>query len=823
MSLSLKKRQMNMNEKFKLEKSEYKHEQVEFKWMERWYRDNLYRADDNSKKPKWYVLDMYPYPSGEGLHVGHVEGYSASDIVARFKRMNGFEVLHPMGWDAFGLPTENYAIETGEDPKKITKRNINTFKSQCLRVGLGIDWTREIDTSEKNYYKWTQQLFLKLYKKGLAIKVEALANWCPGCQTVIANEQVVEGKCERCDSVVEKRKIKQWVFKITKYADRLIEGLDKLDWPESTKITQKIWIGKSEGAEIDFKIEDKNISLPVFTTRPETLEGITFLVMAPDHPLIEKIVSEENKNLVQNYINEVCKKSELERKKAEKSKSGVFTGGFVKNPLTGKKIPIWVSEYVLMDYASGVIMGVPAHDERDFAFAEVHKLPVTPIIKPYDKETSKEKPYVEDKGVMASGKYQGLDIKEAREKIIEDLGDKARKTIQYKIRDWVVSRERYWGAPIPIVYCEKCGEQPVPESQLPVVLPNDIEDYRPKGIPPLSQSQEFVECVCPKCGGRAERETKTLDTFVDSSWYFMRFADSKNDKEFASQRLLKRWMPVDFYVGGTEHIIGHLLYARFITKVLYDLGHCSFDEPFLKLRHQGIVLGEDNRKMSKRWKNVVSPEDMAKDFGVDALRLYEMFMGPLEMLKLWNTKGVKGIRKFINRVWLLKNQVDRDKFVLLNEAERNLTNRLVYKITNYIETGKYNIAVSEFMKFLNEAENFKKISREFWEKFLLCLAPFTPFVTEELWEQLGNKYSIHLQPWPKIEGVIPEEKSRLIPVQINGKLKGKIAVDLMSGLTSEDVLDLVKQEKDIYKKISGFKIKKVIYVPGKIVNIVIEQ
>lgn len=815
--LRLKKFKESIEESFK-----YKHQQVEFKWVERWYRDNLYQANDNSKKPKRYVLDMYPYPSGEGLHVGHIEGYTASDIIARFKRMNGFEVLHPMGWDSFGLPTENYAIKTGENPKKVTKRNIDIFKSQCLRIGLGIDWSREIDTSDKDYYKWTQQIFLKLYKQNLAQKIETIANWCPKCQTVIANEQVLEGKCERCESIVERKKMKQWVFRITKYADRLIQGLDKLDWPESTKIAQKNWIGKSMGVKIDFKIEDKDILISVFTTRPETLYGVTFLVVAPEHSFIKKIVSHENKNIVQNYVDKITKKSDLERKKAEKFKTGVFTGAFAKNPLTGEKIPIWVSEYVLMDYGSGMVMGVPAHDERDFSFAKVHKLPIIPVIKPYNGKIFKEKPFTEKKGIMVVGKYQGIDIEEAKEKIIQELSRKAKRAVQYKLRDWIISRERFWGAPIPIIYCNKCGEQPVPEDQLPVVLPEDIEDYRPKGIPPLSQSQKFIETVCPKCGKKAERETKTLDTFVDSAWYFMRFCDSENNKEFASQKLLERWMPVNFYIGGTEHITGHLLYARFIIKVLHDLGCCSFDEPFLKLRHQGIILGGDNRKMSKRWGNVVNPDDIVKDFGADALRIYEMFMGPLELSKPWNTKGVRGIRKFIDRVWLLKNKVNTDNSTLPDRNEKNFINHLVHKVTNYIEIERYNVAISEFMKFLNKTESLKKISQKSWEKFLLCLAPFAPFITEELWEQLGNRYSIHLQSWPKVEGAIHEERSRLIPVQINGKLRGKIIVDLTSNLTTEDVLDLIKQDKNLSKKIVNFKIKKVIYVSGKIINIVIE-
>lgn len=790
----------------------FPHKEVELKWSDRWYQDRLYRADDSSTKPKYYVLDMYPYPSGAGLHVGHVEGYTASDITARFKRMNGFEVLHPMGWDAFGLPTENYAIETGRNPHDVTAENIATFKAQCLRTGLSIDWDREIDTSKEDYYKWTQKLFVDLFKAGLAYKDEAPANWCPDCQTVIANEQVVGGYCERCSSQVETKKIEQWFFKITNYADRLIEGLDRVDWPESTKIGQVNWIGRSEGRDIKFSIADEDIDeLTVFTTRPETLYGASFIAVAPEHPLVEKLVSGDQRESVNEYVSRIIPQTQIDRKKANREKTGVFTGKYVLNPLTDKKLPIWVADYVLMDYGTGVIMGVPAHDERDKDFAKKHNLEIIPVVKP-DEENSDDL----GKSVFLIGKYEGQRVEDVIEQLFQDLGDGSEKAVQYKLRDWLISRERYWGAPIPIIHCDQCGDQPVPVDDLPVLLPKDIEEYKPTGTPPLAKSKQFMETTCPHCNGTAKREPKTLDTFVDSSWYFLRFADSHNSEVFASDELLKKWLPVDFYVGGAEHTVGHLLYARFITKVLYDLGYLKFDEPFNSLTHPGIVLGSDQRKMSKRWGNVINPEYVSDEFGSDTLRLYEMFMGPLDKQKPWNTRSVIGVRKFVDRVWRLQEKVKES----ISETERQLTDTLIANITIDVEDGKYNIAVSEFMKYVNGIEDLGNISRDSLEKFLKCLAPFAPFITEEMWIRLGNQYSIHLEQWPKPILTGEHEVAKVIPVQINGKMKGFVEISADFTGTEEELRQLIESESKILNKITGKIVQRIIYIPGKIINVV---
>lgn len=795
------------------ELSRFPHKETELKWSERWYQDKLYRADDSSPKPKYYVLDMYPYPSGAGLHVGHVEGYTASDIVARFKRMNGFEVLHPMGWDAFGLPTENYAIETGRNPHDVTAENIATFKAQCQRSGFSIDWDREIDTSKEDYYKWTQRLFVELFKEGLAYKDEAPANWCPDCVTVIANEQVVGGCCERCSAQVETKRIEQWFFKITDYADRLIEDLDQLDWPESTKIGQINWIGRSEGRNIRFSIIDGDLDdLTVFTTRPETLYGASFIAIAPEHPLVEKLVSDDQRELVNEYASRVIPQTQIERKKTNREKTGVFTGKYVQNPLTGKKLPVWVADYVLMDYGTGTIMGVPAHDERDKDFAEGHDLEIIPVVKP-----NEEHPDDTGKSVFVAGKHKGQRVEDAIEQLFRDLGDRSEQAVQYKLRDWLISRERYWGAPIPIIHCDQCGDQPVPVDQLPVLLPKDIEDYKPTGIPPLAKSEQFMETSCPHCNGVAKREAKTLDTFVDSSWYFLRFADPHNPNDFASEDLLKRWLPVDFYVGGTEHTVGHLLYARFITKALYDMGYLKFDEPFISLRHPGIVLGPDQRKMSKRWGNVIKPEDVADEFGSDTLRLYEMFMGPLDKSKPWNTRSVTGVRKFIDRVWRLQEKVEES----VSETERQLTNTLIANITTAVETGRYNIAVSEFMKYVNGIEEIGNISRDSLEKFLKCFAPFAPFITEEMWMQLKDQYSIHLEQWPKPILTMSEHVTpKVIPIQINGKIRGVVEISSDFTGTEEELRQLIESESKILEKVSGKPVQRIVYIPGKIINIV---
>lgn len=794
----------------------FPHVEIEMKWMNRWVDDKLYKAHDDSEKPKYFVLDMYPYPSGAGLHVGHIEGYTATDIMARYKRMNGFEVVHPMGWDAFGLPTENYAIQTGINPNQVTSDNVKVFKGECIRSGFSIDWDREIDTSSEEYYKWTQKIFLDLYENGLAYKDEAPVNWCTGCKTVIANEQVQAGCCERCDSAVELKNIEQWFFKTTNYADRLIEDLDGLDWPESTKERQRNWIGRSEGRNIKFPLlegeaEGELEDVTVFTTRPETLYGASFIAVAPEHPLVNKLVSDDQRESVNEYVSRMVPQTQLERKKLNREKTGVFIGRHVRNPLTDKMLPIWVADYVLMDYGSGVIMGVPAHDARDKDFAEKHNLEIIPVVKP-----DEENPDDPNKNTFLVGKYEGQRVEDAIEQLHQDLGDKSEEAVQYKLRDWLVSRERYWGAPIPIVHCRQCGDQPVPEDQLPVLLP-EIDDFTPTGIPPLAKSEEFLHATCPNCNGNAERETKTLDTFVDSSWYYMRFADPHNNESLASKNLLKKWLPVDLYMGGSDHATGHLLYARFITKALHDLGKVDFDEPFTTLKHQGMILGEDGRKMSKRWGNVVSPSDVSDEYGSDALRIYEMFLGPLEQSKAWDTKAITGSRRFIERVWQMQQKVQEEQG---SEEEVDKTNLLVENVTADIESGKFNTAVSEFMKYINFVDKSGKIGKQSYETFLKTLSPYAPFITEELWERVGNKYSIHQTSWPEhIEREHAVSRAP-IPVTINGKLRGTILLPEELGDTEEEIMAFVRSDPKFASQLENLTVKRVIYRQGKIFNIV---
>lgn len=769
--MSKERFQMEQNNEAGKDIARFPHIEVETKWMNRWVEDRLYKAGDDSQKPKFYVLDMYPYPSGAGLHVGHVEGYTATDILSRYKRIRGFEVLHPMGWDAFGLPTENYAIKTGENPHQITAKNVDVFRNQCIRIGFSIDWDREIDTSKAEYYKWTQKIFLDLYKHGSAYKAETPVNWCTGCQTVLANEQVQRGHCERCDSSVELKNIEQWFFKITDYADRLIEDLNGLDWPESTKERQRNWIGRTEGIEVQANLEMDKGDLVIFTTEPESLGRSSYIVIAPEHPDLDRIVAESQKKGVAEYISKMTPQSERERKKQKKKEKGVFTGNYAINPLSGERMEIWVADYVLMDEYGGVKLEQTEDAKRSETLY-------------YDKKT-----------------------------ILDKLGDKARPAVRYKLRDWLISRERYWGTPIPIIHCESCGDHPVPEDQLPVLLP-EMDDFAPTGVPPLAKSKEFLYTICPHCGERAKRETKTLDTFVDSAWYYLRFADPHNKDKLADKDLLNKWLPIDVYVGGSDHATGHLLYARFITKVLYDLGYLDFDEPFKKLVHQGLILGEDGRKMSKRWGNVIDPIDVSNEFGSDALRIYEMFLGPLEQSKVWDTKAITGSRRFIDRVWQLQQKVRGEE---ISQEETLMTNMIIENITKAIESGKFNIAVSEFMKYLNFIDKSNRISRQSYETFLKLLAPFAPFITEELWEQAGNQYSIHQSLWPQtmIQEMISRSMSLL--VMINNKVVDTFLHE--ERLTGEEILALLKADERFGSRLEGLEIKKIIFRAGKVFNI----
>ena len=757
-----------------LDLGRFSHILIEQKWMHRWVQDHLHRARDDSQRPRYFVLDMYPYPSGAGLHVGHVEGYTATDIVSRHKRMNGFEVLHPMGWDAFGLPTENYAIKTGKDPHQVTADNAEVFRGQCIRTGFSIDWAREIDTSSSEYYKWTQFIFLKLFEEGLAYKAESPVNWCTGCQTVIANEQVVEGHCERCDSEVESRKIEQWFFRITDYADQLIEDLEGLDWPDSTKERQRDWIGRTEGVEISVDLTHTDERLTIFTTEPEFLVGAERIVLAPEHPSIATLVADDHREEIDRYIVSIPPQQELQRKK-QKKKTGVFTGNYAINPLNGAQLEIWVADYVIMDEYGGVRI------EQ-----------VTPT---------------RDAGMVYPD----------RETALQQMGERATPAVRYKLRDWLISRERYWGAPIPIIHCDECGDQPVPLDQLPVTLPH-VDDFRPTGVPPLAKSEEFIHTICPHCGGSARREAKTLDTFVDSAWYYLRFADPHNMGALGDPELLRKWLPVDYYMGGADHATGHLLYARFITKVLYDLGYLDFDEPFTKLMHQGMILGEDGRKMSKRWQNVINPLDVSDEYGSDALRIYEMFLGPLEQAKAWDTKAITGARRFVDRIWRLKGVVQEGQST---PEEVETTNILIENVTNAIETNRFNIAISEFMKYLNTVERSGRIGRRCYETLLTLLAPFAPFITEELWERLGNNYSIHQESWPS---VIPQERvaSGLpVSIMINNKFVGTITLEEGYNATDEEIYALLLTDTQFSARLDDLTVKQIIHKRGKVFNILV--
>lgn len=787
----------------------FPHNEVERKWMNRWVDDKLYKAHDDTDKPKYYVLDMYPYPSGSGLHVGHVEGYTATDIVSRYKRMNGFEVLHPMGWDAFGLPTENYAISTGENPHEVTARNADTFREQCIRTGFSIDWDREIDTSKEEYYKWTQSIFLDLFENDLAYKTEAPANWCTGCKTVIANEQVQEACCERCTSPVESRNVEQWFLRITDYADRLLDDLDKVDWLESTKEGQKNWIGKTEGTEVQVDLlaaGQKGVS--IFTTQPELMYGASFIAVAPEHPSLDDLVMEDRKAEVAEYVSSMTPQSEIQRKK-QKSSTGVFTGSYALNPLTGEQMPVWISDYILMNESGGIQFGVPGENEKDRDFAMAHELPIIPVLEQSSDEFGDERKFL-------LGKNGGETQQEVRRKVIEELGDRAKDATRYNLRDWNISRERYWGAPIPIINCDSCGDQPVPKDQLPVVLP-EMDDFAPTGTPPLAKSEEFINVPCPHCENPAKREAKTLDTFVDSAWYFMRFADPHNSEKMGDEDLINKWLPVDYYVGGADHTTGHLLYARFITKVLYDLGKIDFDEPFTTLKHQGMILGPDGRKMSKRWANSVNPLDVSNEHGSDAMRVYEMFMGPLDQSKIWNSQSITGSRRLIDRAWQMHQKVE-DGEGTPEGTER--INTLIENVTNAIEQSRFNIAVSEFMKYLNYVDKSGKLKKQDYETFLKLLAPYAPFLTEELWERAGNEYSIHQSSWPKITSQ-ETKKNVSIPVTINGKLRGTILQPEGLGETDEEILTFLKTDEKLAGVLEGVNPKRIIYRQGKVINIVI--
>jgi len=749
----------------------YDHQKIEQKWQKFWDENQqLFAADEKSDAEKKYILDMFPYPSADGLHAGHVESYTATDIVSRYLRMKGKNVLHPQGWDAFGLPAENFAIKTKTHPSITTQKSIATFKRQMKMLGLSYDWSREIDSSNQEYYKWTQWFFLLFYKNGLAYRGIAKVNWCPSCQTVLANEQAEGGVCERCGTQVVQKDLEQWFFKITDFIeDRpsfakatdgrrktsgLISGLDKIDWPEHTKAAQKNWIGKSEGAEFQMGISGIDKKLGVFTTRLDTVFGMTFALIAPEHQLVQELKDKiANWPEVEKYIVETKKKSELQRITEVKEKTGVELEGVkILNPFTKKEMPLFASDFILAHYGTGAVMAVPGHDQRDYEFAKKFNLPIVEVIKSKIGKSSIEKEAFLDDGILINSEdNDGLTSEEARKELTIwlDKNKIGKKTINYKLRDWLISRQRYWGAPIPIIYCDSCGAVPVPEKDLPVLLPDDV-DFMPTGESPLARSKKFQDVKCPKCGAKAKRESDTMDTFVCSSWYYFRYADPHNEKEFVAKEKIKKWLPVDLYVGGAEHTVLHLLYSRFFTKVLHNLKLIDFDEPFLKMRHQGIVLAQDGQKMSKSLGNVINPDDVVAQFGADALRMFEMFMGPLEDSKKWDTKGIIGIYRFLERTWnfisKIKNQ--KSKTQIKNQKLENRIHKTIKKVTEDIEMLKFNTAISSMMILINEFAKEEEIAQEDFETFLKLLSPFAPHIAEEIWQQLGYNKSVFTEKWP---------------------------------------------------------------------------
>ena len=784
---------------------------IEKKWQKKWEKEKIFEAKDFSKNPKFFILDMFPYPSGAGLHVGHPRGYVGSDIIAHFKRMNGYNVLHPMGWDAFGLPAENYAIKTGIHPEISIKENVERFKKQMNNIGLSYDWSRELNTTDPDYYKWTQWIFLKLFERGLAYQSTLPINWCPSCKTGLANEEVVGGKCERCGTIVTKKNIKQWVLKITDYAEKLLDGLDKLDWPEQIKEMQRNWMGKSQGADIVFSVDDSKLEVKIFTTRPDTIFGATFMVLSPEHELVGKITTPDKLEDVKKYQEETKKKLDIERQMEDKEKTGVFIGAYAINPATKEKIPIYIADYVLPHYGYGAIMGVPSHDERDYGFAKKFNLPIKKI-----------------------------ELNKTIKQTIKWLEKKAcgEETINYKLRDWIFSRQRYWGEPIPLVFCEKSKERiekgdyekgefskgellnpgwiALSKKDLPLELPN-LEKYQPSGTgeSPLIQAKEWVQTKCPKCGSVAVRETNTMPQWAGSCWYFIRYLDSKNKEELAGSKLMKKWLPVDFYIGGAEHAVLHLLYSRFWIKVLYDAKIIHFNEPFLKLQTIGLILASDGQKMSKSRGNVINPDEVIENYGTDAFRLYEMFMGPFDQSISWDSDGILGTRRFLEKIWNIFSELNgKDS----KKIERKL-HQLIKKVTEDIETQKFNTAISTMMEFINEVQVFG-ISKEQAEIFLKILTPFAPHITEELWQKLGHGDSIFKEKWPEYDKTLIKEEAFYLIVQINGRLRDTIGTPL--GISEKQAKDLALKSEKIQKWLENNKIKKTIFVKDKLINFVIE-
>ncbi len=834
----------------------YNPQKIEKKWQRIWARNDykIWHAASKPKKKHIYILDMFPYPSGKGLHVGHVEGYTASDILARYYRMKGWEVLHPMGWDAFGLPAENYALKTKKPPQKIVPENIKHFKKQLRALGFSYDWQREINTTDPKYYKWTQWIFLQLFKKGLAYEDNITVNWCPSCKTVLANEEVIDGKCERCGTLVERKKLKQWVLKITAYADRLLRDLHLLDWPERVKTMQQNWIGRSSGVDVRFRIAGREESITVFTTRVDTIFGVSYLVLSPEHPLVKKITSPDNKEEVNKYLKKVSRESDFERQKKIKEKTGVFLGAYAINPANREKIPIWVSDYVVSSYGTGAVMGVPAHDQRDFEFAQQFNLPIKEVISPDGQlHSSLDKPY-EGEGILVnSGPFNGRSSSSAREKITLYIGGK--KKIRYKLRDWVFSRQRYWGEPIPIVKCPHCGNVPLPENQLPLKLPK-IKKYEPTGEneSPLADISWWVNTKCPRCGLAAKRETNTMPQWAGSCWYYMAFLlgdkllkrKEHSLKNARFQKIFNEWLPVDIYVGGVEHAVLHLLYARFWHKFLYDLGIVSTPEPFHRLINQGIILGEDGEKMSKSRGNIINPDAIIQKYGADSLRMYEMFMGPLSFSKPWNTQGVVGIYRFLNRIWDLvtnttslssKKSSKSKKGLKYNlrltpeakkkmkeelEAAERMRQRTIKKVTEDIEALHFNTAISALMKYVNVLTQLPQdnIPLQHLNTLVILLFPFAPHLSQELWkEHLKHRTLLDKEKWPSYKAHLLEEKHFLLIVQVNGKTRAKIKAKV--GISKTEAEKIALSSSLVKKYIGKKKKKRVIFISNRLINFVV--
>lgn len=801
----------------------YNHAAVEKKWQEFWEKNPINPKDE--KKEKYYCLDMFPYPSGSGLHVGHWRGYVISDAWSRYQVIKGKYVIHPMGWDAFGLPAENYAIKMGIHPSITTKKNVENIKRQLQQINAIYDWDMEVNTTDPKFYKWTQWIFVKMFEKGLAYEKEFPINWCPSCKTGLANEEVVDGKCERCGTAVTKKNLRQWMLKITEYADRLLDDLQELDWPEKVKKMQAEWIGRSYGAEVDFALEGREDKITVFTTRPDTLYGATFLVLAPEHPMVQKICTDAQREKVEAYISMAANKSNVERMAVnDKDKTGEFTGAYAINPLNGEKCAIWISDYVLADHGTGAIMCVPAHDARDFAFAKKFDLPIVQVISKDGKEEVLEEAYTEASGIMInSGDWNGRESSELKVEAANEVEKRGFgwKTVSFKLRDWVFSRQRYWGEPIPIVHCEKCGNVAVPVEELPLKLP-EVENYEPTGTgeSPLAGITDWVNCTCPKCGGPAKRETNTMPQWAGSSWYFLRYVDNHDDKALVSREKADKYLPVDMYIGGVEHAVLHLLYSRFWTKFLYDIGVVGFKEPFVKLFNQGMILGQNGIKMSKSMGNVVSPDDLVRDYGCDALRLYELFVGPPELDAEWDDRGIDGVYRFLNRFYNLVEE-SKDKNISPTKEMIRVRHNLIHDIQLRFDSFNLNTVVSGFMEYNNSLLDLAKkeggVDLETLRTFSVLLAPFAPHIAEECYHLAKGEGSVFAAGWPEYDDKAMEADEIKLPLQVNGKVKAVLEVP--KDLSKEEIL--AKAKECLGDKLGGTLVKEV-YIPGKIVNFVVK-